>query len=379
MGEDATLLGSTNLDDYSVVDAFTDGRGSKMGACLVAALDVSGVGIEGPGTIDGRGKEVLAARGPNDRSKRPFLIRFVRVSGVNLRGVHLQHSAAWLAHFFQCRDVTADNVTIRNHTGSNNDGFDIDSCENVRIRNCDIDSGDDAVCLKTTSGQRCRNIEVSGCTLKSRCAAIKMGTESAGDFETIRISDCHILEARLAGIKLLSVDGASVRDVKLSNITMDAGKVAVFLRLGARLKTFRPDATPRPPGSMRDISIRNLKATVDSPGIMISGIPDHRIEGVSLEDVVLRLPGGGRAEDSDVELPEVPSVYPEIRMFGPVIPAYGAYIRHAERVSIRKLRLELQAADGRPAMACVDTNAIDIAQVSIPAIGNRECRCPKMR
>jgi hypothetical protein len=358
LDEEATLLGSTNLADYRLVDAFTDGTGAQMGYALIAGVDVSGVAIEGAGSIDGQGRETLAARGPEDMSKRPFLLRFVRATRVRIAGVRLRQSAAWMANFFQCRDVEAERVDIFNRAGSNNDGFDIDSCENVRIRNCSIDTGDDAICLKTTSPRPCRDIAISGCSLKTNCAAIKLGTESMGAFERVKVTDCHILEARLAGIKLLSVDGAHLENVELRNITMDAGHVAVFLRLGARLKTFRPGENPLPVGTLRDVRIYGLRASVESPGILISGVPGRYVEDVLFEDVHIRLPGGGTREDAKVTLPEAANAYPEIRMFGPAIPAYGAYVRHARRVMGRNCTFDLAAPDGRPVVVAVDSEEI---------------------
>ena len=47
-------------------------------------------------------------------------------------------------------------------TDYNNDGLDLDGCENVLIENCDIDTGDDAICLKSSLNP-CRNIVVRGC------------------------------------------------------------------------------------------------------------------------------------------------------------------------------------------------------------------------
>ena len=356
--EGATILGSTNLADYRLVDAFTDGTGAQMGYALIAGIDVSEVAIEGPGAIDGQGKEALAARGPDDKSKRPFLLRFVRASGVRLSGLSLRQSAAWMANFFQCAGVEAERVNIVNRAGSNNDGFDIDSCENVRIRECSIDSGDDAICLKTTSPKPCRDIAISGCTIKTNCGAIKLGTESMGAFERITVNDCHILEARLAGIKLLSVDGAHLENIEIRNVTMDAGHVAVFLRLGARLKTFRAGDKPLPVGTLRNVRISGLRASVESPGILISGVAGKYVEDVSFDDAHLRLPGGGASEDAKVDLPEAAAAYPEIRMFGPVIPAYGAYVRHARRITGRNCTFELVAPDGRPAVVTVDTEEI---------------------
>ena len=264
LDEGARLVGSTDIADYQNIDSFTDGTGSAMGYCLVGAVGVKNAGITGAGAIDGQGKELLA-RTNRDRGKRPFLVRLVRCTGVTMSGVRLEAPAAWTTHFFQCRDVTAEGVNINSHAGPNNDGFDIDSCQTVRIRNCSIDTGDDAICLKTTSRVPCRDVTVTGCTLKSNCSGVKMGTESAGDFEDIHVSDCRILHAGLGGIKLLSVDGARVRNVEISGITMESGHVAVFLRLGSRLKTFRAGDTARETGTLANVRIHDLRGDVEAP------------------------------------------------------------------------------------------------------------------
>jgi polygalacturonase len=354
LAEGASLLGSTNLADYRSIDDFRDGTGAAMGYCFVGAVDRKNVGIEGPGTIDGRGKEVLAARGTADRSKRPFLARFLRCSGVSLKDVQLQQSAAWCTHFFQCRDVAASGVKIVSHAGSNNDGFDIDSCQGVRIDNCDIDTGDDSICLKTTGPQACSGVSITNCRLKSNCAAVKCGTESVGDVSNIRVSGCHIVSAGLGGIKLLSVDGANLRDVVVSGITMDGGRVPVFLRLGARLKTFRPGDEKRPAGSLKGITIRGLRATAEGPGILISGVPGHPVEDVTFEDAEIRLPGGGVAEDAAVAVPEAEAAYPEIRMFGPKLPAWGVFARHLRGLKMSGVKMSVEKADGRPERVLVD-------------------------
>ena len=354
----AELLGSTNLADYRLIDGFQTGTGAPLGYCFLGAVDATNVGIEGGGTIDGRGKEVLAARKDGGRGARPFLARFIRCKDVSLKEVGFRQSAAWAVHFFQCRNVTADRVSIESHAGANNDGFDIDSCQGVRISNCRIDTGDDSICLKTTSPVACRDIEVSGCRLTSGCAAIKAGTESVGDFANIRVHGCVIEEARLGGIKLLSVDGARMEGVLISEIVMKGGNVPVFIRLGARLKTFHGGDRPREVGAIRNVMIRNLKAMAEGPAIVISGIPGHPVEGVELQSIEIHLPGGGTAEDAKVTLPEVEAAYPEIRMFGPRLPAYGIYARHVKGLKVRDLRLELDAPDARPPMVSLDATDV---------------------
>jgi polygalacturonase len=166
LDDQAALLGSLDIADYTAPDTFRSGNGAAMGFCFIGAVGATNVSIVGAGVIDGRGKELLAAR-PKGNNARPFLMRFVRCDQVSLNGIHLQGPAAWTTHFFQCKNVSAEQVTIASRGLANNDGFDIDSSENVRIQNCNVDSGDDAVCLKTTSLSPCRNVEVSGCDLKS--------------------------------------------------------------------------------------------------------------------------------------------------------------------------------------------------------------------
>jgi polygalacturonase len=72
--------------------------------------------------------------------------------------IHLLQSAAWMAHFLGCRGATAEGVQILNRARSNNDGL-------------DIDTGDDAICLKTIGALPCRAISVSRCAIKTNCAA----------------------------------------------------------------------------------------------------------------------------------------------------------------------------------------------------------------
>ncbi|HEY3841204.1 MAG TPA: glycosyl hydrolase family 28 protein, partial [Bryobacteraceae bacterium] len=259
LDDDAALVGSPNPGDYRSVDPFLEGTGHELGYAFVSAVDAVNVGITGGGpkaVIDGQGKEVLAALKSGDRNRRPFLVRLVRCANVQLKDIRLHDSAVWTVHLSQCHNVTVERLMINSHAGSNNDGIDIDSCELVRVNECEIDTGDDAICLKTTSRLPCRDVRISGCRLRSNCATIKAGTESAGDFDNIHISNCQLLDARLGGIKLLSVDGARLQNVDISDITMLAGHMPIFLRLGARLKTFRPGDLKREVGLMHNINIR---------------------------------------------------------------------------------------------------------------------------
>jgi polygalacturonase len=359
LDKNAVLLGSTNAADYRNLDPFKAGDGIPQGHALIVATGASHVGVEGAGMIDGQGRELKAVQ--SRYTVRPFLMRWLHCTNVVVKDVHLVNPGAWTMNFFQTRDATVERVTIRARDSGlvNNDGIDLDSCEDIRIRDCDIESGDDALCLKATSPLPCRDIAASGCKLSTKCNAIKLGTESLGDFENIRISDCQIRNTGMAGIALYSVDGAHLHNVTLAGITMDGVAVPISIRLGARLKTFRAGDTPKPPGILRDVTIKNLRATgARQIGLLINGITNHPVENLTLENIRIELAGGGELADAQIQLPEKESAYPEYNMFGQTMPAYGIYARHIRGITFKNVRTTVTKPDARPAAVLVDVERV---------------------
>jgi polygalacturonase len=347
LAHDATLLGSTDPSDYRLLEPFVDAVGAARGYALIGCVDVHNVGITGAGVIDGRGA-ALQASGSKGPSARPFLLLCLRSTAVAIEGISLVNSSAWTMHVFQCSDVTVSHIRIRSVGLANNDGIDIDSSQRVHVEGCSIETGDDAICLKTTSSRPCKQITIKGCTMTTRCAAFKIGTESAGDFSAIRVSDCHVVEANLGAIKILSVDGANIHDVLVERMQVDDADTPIFLRLGARGRTFRPGDMERPPGTLSDVVIRNMDVKrARRIGILISGIPGHVIENVTLQQIAIRMSG-----ELETQLPpqpaESPAAYPEVRMFGGNLPAFGIYGRHLRGLRMRQVAIAGIAGDTRP-------------------------------
>jgi parallel beta-helix repeat protein len=365
--DQATLLGSTETADYRNLDPFIDGSGNPMGHALIVAVDANNVGVEGSGAVDGQGPRLKAKQNPY--TMRPFLLRWVRCTNVTVRDVLLTNPGAWTLNFFQTNGALVKGVTIRARgTGlHNNDGINIDSSENVRVRNCDVNSGDDALVIKSTSATRpSRDIVASGCKLSTRTNAIKLGTESIGGFENIRISDCQISNTEMAGIALYAVDGGDLRNVTISDITMDGVIVPISIRLGSRLKTFRQGDQPRlTAGRLRDVTIRNVSAkNIEMIGMLLNGIPGHPVEALTLKNIQFELPGGGTADDAKVQLPEKESAYPEFDMFGKTMPAYSVYARHVRGVKFQNVRTSLLKPDARPATVFIDVEEVTPANFS---------------
>lgn len=370
LDEGAKILGVTDYKAYSNPDPFTEGLGIEVGRALLVAVDARNIGLTGKGVIDGQGSALKArhiaedTRPEKDRwGCRPFLLRVVRCNGVTVRDVTLKYAGAWTSHYFQCRNVEIDGVKILSKGVAHNDGIDIDGCQNVGISNCDIESGDDALCFKTTSSKMgCSNIRVKNMRLKSNQAGIKMGTESMAAFEDIKITDCHIYDTRNGGIKLFSVDGAHLRDVEISDITMDNVRTPMLFRLGARLNVFRKNEdTKQPVGTFRNVTVRNVTAVAADTAqltppsaILITGIPGHYITDLTLENITVRLRGDGTEDDARAQVPEAMDQYPEVKTFGPKIPAYGVWARHVRNLTLRNVVFQLKNPDARPEIICED-------------------------
>ncbi len=355
----ATLLGSADAADYRNLDPFTDGSGNPMGYALIAAVDAKEVGIEGSGTIDGQGPELKARQHPF--SIRPFLVRWVRCKDVAVRGVTLTNPGAWTLNFSRTRGGLVEDVVIRSREErlSNNDGINIDSSEDIRVRHCDVVSGDDALVIKSTSPTPCRDITASDCELSTRTNAIKLGTESLGGFADVRISNCRITRTGMSGIALYTVDGGDLHDVSISDVSMDGVAVPISIRLGSRLKTFRAGDQPKGTGRLREVTIRNVSArNVGLIGLLINGVPGHPVEDVMLENVTLEVPGGGSAADARIALPENEAAYPEYNMFGTVLPASAVYIRHVRGLRLHQVGVRTLKSDARPPALLLDVSEL---------------------
>ena len=339
----ATLLGSPKLEDYpSTVPAVRSYTDNYTERSLVYAENLEHIAFEGHGTIDGQGG---AFKGSH--KVRPYLLRVIACREVSMRGLTLRNSPMWVQHYLACEGVCIDGIRVESTCNANNDGIDIDGCERVRIANCDIRSGDDALVLKSTQERPCRNVVVTNCVLSSLCNAFKLGTESNGGFENIVMSNCAIYDTRISGIALELVDGGTLEQVSISNVTMHNTRSAIFIRLGDRARPFKSGMEPIGMGRLRHVRISDVQAFgADAIGCSITGLPGHPVEDVALENITVSFAGGGKVTRTWRSVPEKEKAYPEYGMFG-ALPAYGFFCRHAR--GLRLSRVQVSTGAARPA------------------------------
>lgn len=376
--KDAVLLGSTDPGDYLKMNWWK---------AILMADGQQNITVSGAGKIDGQGS-ILAAHidslfyaGKIDslsydfvhkRPKepmRPQLIEFVSCKNVVVKNITLLNASCWVQTYYKCTNVSLDSLTVYSDAYWNNDGIDIMDCHSVRITNCDINSADDGICLKSaTPDQHCDSIYISNCRVRSSASALKFGTVSHGGFKNVTINNIQVYDTYRSALAIECVDGGLLENITVNNIHATNTGNAIFIRLGERTK--RGDG-----GQLKNVSIKNMQVQIaaerpDSaygiPGpalpfahnifpSSITGIPGHAVENVTLENIEILYPGKGDTSVAHMPLTQLHNVaekiadYPEYSMFGE-LPAWGFYVRHVNGLTMKNIKLQIQAADYRPAI-----------------------------
>ena len=393
----AMLLGSTKRTDYGTVKA----------SALIVAENQHHISITGTGTIDGRGREVVAdvdrmlkegtlqdpqwqtvnpwGQKRSAEFNRPHLLTFSKCDHVTIKGILLKDAACWVETYHECSNLTIDSIRVQSTAYYNNDGIDIDNCKNVTITRCNVNADDDGICLKSNNDAAiCENVEIRDCVIRSSASALKFGTASHGGFKHVTVKNLKIYDTFRSAIALESVDGGIMEDISIENIKATNTGNAIFIRLGHRRKE-------APIGKVRNIRITNVKVEVpagkpdkgyemEGPALTyphnvfpasITGLPGNPVENVTLENISISYEGGGSKSvahfglDSLAKLPENAGDYPEFSMFGE-LPCWGLYLRHATGIQLKNVILQYKKQDFRPAIVVDDVQQLQVQGLQVP-------------
>lgn len=380
----ATLYGSPDRADYPAKPFGS--RDLDIGGfeiwTLIYALGAQNIAIEGRGTIDGNGKgfpplpkiqPLDVASGP-----RPRGIFLKDCRRVTLRDFLISNSAMWAVHIVRGNNVLIDDLTVFSEFFVQQDGIVLDSARNVRVTGCTVNTVDDALVFKSSFPTPCENVTISDSVLTCNSSAIKFGTQSLGGFRNIAINNCACHDCRLGGLKFEVVDGGTMEDIAVSNITMTGVTAPLFFRLGNRARNFGfPEIKqPQPIGKLRNIVVTGLRATLSTNPVLvqasatrtsrvantniIAGLPGHPIQNITFADIHMLHPGTGTAVEGERnDVPELEARYPENDMFG-VLPAWGFWVRHAAGVTLDNVRLDLVEPDLRSAFMADDVADLEL-------------------
>ena len=360
------LLASTDLADYPEQIArrqTVQDTNMGMNQSLIFAEGCENICICGGGELDGQGTR---ANFPGDETchgtpGRPFLMRIIDCRDVHVHDITLRSAACWMENYLNCDRVLLERVTVRNQTNYNNDGIDIDGCRDVIIRSCDVESGDDACCFKGASERNTERVLIENCRLYSCCNALKVGTDTQGDFRNVLVRNCQIggveydpsgLKHRCSdsGVSLEMVDGGTLENFLIENITIDRAWSPFFLRLEDRGRVKPGD--PKPPvGTLRRIAISHVRGGDNGArGSYFIGIPEKAIEDVLLHDVVIAQHASEKAVLDEGAISELRGVYPDAHMIDDLgdAPARGLWARHVHGLSLAGYDVIPDKKDARP-------------------------------
>ena len=231
----AVLQASTNRADYNTLDAYPENYEIPQEAWdarhLIVARSVENVAITGLGTINGsadvffEGGELFKPtpgrptyrygikfqKGYSSRMEDPEVLRpgqcvvFVSCKNIRIIDISIINTTCWGLFIHGCENVQVRGYKAYNdRTFANTDGLDIDTCKNVVVSDCIIDTGDDAIAIRcdskhlTTNGMdTCENITITNCVLSSSSCAFRMGV-GIGIIKNITISNIIIPRGGIA-------------------------------------------------------------------------------------------------------------------------------------------------------------------------------------
>ncbi len=390
--EGTTLLGAPSYYDYAQEEPldfplYQDASHSFFHPSMFVGLDCENIAIVGKGKVDMRSVwDEDGVRGAAIKHRGAKFIGLKNCKNIEVSGLDIQNVSDLAIYFAGCENVDIFDIKMRVYI----DGISPDNSKNVRIHDCDVETGDDGIVFKSSYNLNkidiCKDIHVWNCRIKSRCNAIKFGTETNGGFENILIENIDIRETRITGISIESVDGAIIDGITIRNVKMRNVNAPLFVHIGKRMRG--PEG--RAIGKIRNVLFENITATgpyepyeivawnyfsykandtLQLPWVFglaesfndtksgntaesdwqmtsnICGLKESPLENITLRNVYLELDGG--CQEYKKEVPEEAQDYPEVYVYGRILPAKGIFFRHIEGLTLDNVRVKTNRPDAR--------------------------------
>jgi polygalacturonase len=274
LSKGATIKFSTDTRKYPLVLTRWEGMECMNFSPFIYAFGQTNIAVTGDGTLDGQGsaqtwwswhgskqngwKEGMpSARAARTKLYammekgvpvadrvfgegsylRPNFIQPYRCKNVLIQGVKIINSPMWEIHPVLSENVTVRKVWISSH-GPNNDGCDPESCKDVLIEDCQFDTGDDCIAIKSGRNEDGRrigvpteNVIVRGCQMKDGHGGVTIGSEISGGVRNVFAENCNMnspnLEQALR-VKNNAARGGLLQDFYFRNITVGEVKFALI-------------------------------------------------------------------------------------------------------------------------------------------------------
>lgn len=303
ISEGATLLASTNFEHFP---PFKPGWRIKSDDTRVSSLitghDLENVAVTGRGTLNGQGRVWWEAFNKDkNREKdqqrilthgRPRVINLYRCRDVLIEGVKILNSPSWTVHLVGCDNLVVDGISIINpEEGPNTDGVNPESCRNVRISNCFIDTGDDCITLKSGEDEEGRlkarpteNVAITNCVMYKGHGAVVIGSEMSGCVRNVVASNIVCVGTdRAVRIKSTRGRGGVVENIRYNNFIVENVREPIYIT-SFYTKTDPEPVSERTP-IFRDIAISHFTIKNSPYTARIYGLPEMPIQRLRITDV----------------------------------------------------------------------------------------------
>ena len=310
----ATLLASPNLEDYRQPENCPHSWSSPLeftlGRHFINAVGQRNVTLAGDGCINGNRQAFLYEMDPEiriwfKRNTRPGqMLFFCNCENVNLRDLKLRESPYWHCHLFGCRNVQIRCLDIRgDFRAANNDGIDLDCCEDVTVSDCLIQTGDDCLAIRCDYDnlgrpQPCRRLAISNCVLESNYAnAFRIGVGD-GVVEQCLFSQCIIKDTR-TGICIVTHYDEQSLGGKLRNLEFRQLHCECERLFNIKLDNIEGwQQTSQ--GCIEDMVFSDIRATVELTSQII-GNATGSVRNLSFQNLDLKFEGQGTAPNVNAE------------------------------------------------------------------------------
>jgi len=359
------------LSSNAVLQANTMGIWLKNRSPILSGKGLDQVTIEGGGKIDGGGLVYQRSSGIEPGNG----LRFRDCTNVTLQNIAVGNIPTFGVNFENSENLTIDRLTIRGRGFDNlhgsSDGMDIQGAAHVRISHCNIEVGDDALCLKTIDGAHpCHDIRAGDCTLASTCNAFKIGTGTVADVYDVVAEDIVVNRHShpgkgnpiasgdcIAAIAIESNDHHRVHDVICRNFTINSCYCPVYFELQNR-QSYEQGTM----GNLDNVLIESVNCLKSVQPIIFNWQCDgaNKMRDVTLRDITVRNFG----TRTGANLTCMDGSYPDANKNGEA-NAYGIWARGVSGLKLECLKFYDEGRSKReklvfdPSVEKVDSSQID--------------------
>ena len=265
---------------------------------LITGNRLHDLALTGTGTIDGSGahwwawseraaRNAAATEPGRIVYRRPHLVVINGCERLHVADITLTNSSMFHLVPRNITDLTIERVKVRapwDGSGPNTDAIDPGPGTNFWIHDCDIDTGDDDIVIKSGG----TNILIENNTIKHG-HGISIGSETTAGIHNMLVRHCTFDDTD-NGIRIKSMRGAGglVENVRYTDITMKNVPNAIILQLDYvdnNRPNFKGDPTKIP--AIHNILLDHLTIEGSRNAGIIHGIPDSPITNITLQDITL--------------------------------------------------------------------------------------------